>query len=97
VVSDVTVLAPELHRVLSSLSAQLGAMRPAAWASSIFAAGTFAVRWLSRHTGVPALVVAAALVVVGYRILKRTFRFAVEVAVVAVLLAAAIELGFIRW
>ena len=40
----------------------------------------FAVRWLSLHTGLPALVVAAVLVVVGYRILKKSARFAVEVA-----------------
>ena len=49
----------------------------------------FAVRWLSLHTGLPALIVAAILVVVGYRILKKSARFAVEVALVAALLVAA--------
>ena len=57
----------------------------------------FAVRWLSHHTGLPALVVAAVLVVVGYRILKKSARFAVEVALVAALLVAATGAGWIRW
>ena len=61
------------------------------------AAGRFALRWLSLHTGLPALVVAAVLVVVGYRILKKSARFAVEVALVAALLLAATNAGWIRW
>lgn len=56
-----------------------------------------AVRFLALHTGLPALVVAAVLVVVGYRILKRTARFAVEVAAIAATLLLATELGWIRW
>ena len=58
---------------------------------------TTAVRWLSLHTGVPALVVAAVLIAVGYRVLKRTSRFAVEVAAVTLALALAAELGWLRW
>lgn len=49
------------------------------------------------HTGVPALVVAAAAVVVGYRVLKRTARFAVEVAVVVAVLAGASYAGWLRF
>ena len=62
-------------------------------------AGTarLAVRWLSLHTGLPALVVAAVLVVVGYRILKKSARLMVEIAVVAALLVAATSAGWIRW
>jgi len=56
-----------------------------------------AVRWLSLHTGLPALIVAAVLVALGYRILKKTARFALEVALVAVGLLAATEAGWIRW
>jgi hypothetical protein len=55
------------------------------------------VRYVSLHTGVPALLVAAVLVCVGYRVLKRTARFAIEVAAVALALVAASELGWIRW
>lgn len=51
----------------------------------------------SRHTGVPALVVAAAAVVLGYRVLKRSARFAVEVAVVVAVLAGASYAGWLRF
>lgn len=60
-------------------------------------AARFAVRWLSSHTGVPALVVAALLVVVGYRILKKSARLLVEIALVAALLVAATHAGWLRW
>ena len=56
-----------------------------------------AVRWLSVHTGVPALLVAAVLIAVGYRLLKRTARFALEVVAVTLALAVASELGWLRW
>lgn len=65
--------------------------------STLAAAGRFAVRWLSLHTGLPALIIGAVLVVVGYRILKKTARFAVEVALVAALLVAATSAGWIHW
>lgn len=55
------------------------------------------IRWLSQHTGLPALVVAAILIVVGYRLLKKTARFAVEVALVAAFLVAATSAGWLRW
>lgn len=61
------------------------------------ATARFVVRWLSHHTGVPALVVAAVLVVLGYKILKKSARFAIEVALVAVLLLMATSAGWIHW
>jgi hypothetical protein len=60
-------------------------------------AARFAVRWLSLHTGVPALVVGALLVVLGYRILRKSARFLVEVALVAAMLVAATHAGWLRW
>ena len=57
----------------------------------------FAVRWLSVHTGVPALVVAAVLVVVGYRILKKSARFLLELALVVALLVSATHAGWLHW
>ncbi len=57
----------------------------------------FGVRYLSTHTGVPALVVGAVLVVVGWRILKKGARLAVEVALVCGVLLVLTELGLIRW
>jgi hypothetical protein len=56
-----------------------------------------AIEWLSLHTGVPALLVAAVLVVLGWRLLKKSARIAMEVAVALALLLAATELGWIRW
>lgn len=55
------------------------------------------VRLLSEHSGVPALLVAAVLVVVGFRLLKRSVRFFAEVALVTAALFAATQLGWIRW
>jgi hypothetical protein len=61
------------------------------------AGGRSTVRWLAAHTGLPALLVAALLVVLGWRVLRKTARFAVEVAVVTAALFAATELGWIQW
>ena len=43
------------------------------------------------------LPLAAVLLVVGYRLLKRTARFALHVDMVLALLACAELLGWIRW
>lgn len=67
------------------------------WASAILDAGRWALDWIAVHTGVPVLLVAAVLVVVGYKVLKRGFRFALEVAVVAAALLFANEMGWLRW
>jgi hypothetical protein len=55
------------------------------------------VRFLAAHTGLPALLVAAVLVTIGYRVLRRSARFLVEVALVALMLLVGTELGFLRW
>lgn len=68
----------------------------ASW-SGVLSAAKALIRYLSAHTGVPALFVAAVLVCVGYRLLKRSARFAVEVAAVALVLGIATKLGWIRW
>lgn len=65
--------------------------------TSILAAAKGAVRYVSAHSGVPAIVVAALLVCLGYRVLKRSVQLAVEVFAVTVALAAASELGWLRW
>ncbi len=64
----------------------------------VFAAQTrIAIRWLSLHTGLPAVLVTAIAVVLGYRILQKSTRFFVEIALVTALMAAATKAGFIRW
>lgn len=71
---------------------------PTIWSwPGVVAACKTAVRWLSIHTGVPAVVVAAIFVAVGYRVLRWSGRFAVEVAAVTLALVAASELGWVRW
>jgi hypothetical protein len=82
--------------LLRSLIATVSAPRFGMW-SSLLAATKGLVRWLSLHTGLPAVVVAAAVLVVGFRLMKRTARFAVEVVAVAIALAVASKLGWIRW
>jgi hypothetical protein len=62
---------------------------PATWKS--------VVAFLSQHSGVPALIVAAFLLVLGFRLLKKSARFLAEVAVVTAALFAATQLGWIRW
>ena len=57
----------------------------------------FAVRWLALHTGVPALVVGALFVVIGYRILKKSSRLLVEIAFVVAVLVAATHAGWLHW
>ncbi|MBX3230029.1 MAG: hypothetical protein KIT84_25655 [Labilithrix sp.] len=53
--------------------------------------------WVADHTGLPALVVAALAIALGYKLLKRSARFAVEVTIITLALAAATELGWLRW
>lgn len=67
------------------------------WGAWLGAAARAALRHLSQHSGVPALLLAAVLLVVGFRLLKKSVRFAFEVAVVTAALVAATELGWIRW
>lgn len=57
----------------------------------------FGLRWASHHTGLPIILVAAAALVMSWRIFKRTVRFAVEVAFALGLLAAATRLGWVTW
>ncbi len=56
-----------------------------------------ALRWASAHTGLPVVVVAAIAIVVSWRVVRRTVRFAVEVLLAAAALVLATRLGWIRW
>lgn len=87
---------------LSSESVALAGIKAAvlwlaeSWSAALAGAKT-AVLWLATHSGIPALVVAALLLVIGYRVLKRSARFFIEVALVVALLLLATHLGWIRW
>ncbi len=56
-----------------------------------------AAAWAEEHTGVPAIVVAAVALLVGFRVFKRSLRFALEVAVVVGLLGLVSALGWVRF
>ena len=70
------------------------------WARASGLAGPWAregLRWAERHSGVPTIVLVAVLLVVGYRVFKRTVRFAVEVCVVVAVLGVLVHLGIVRF
>ena len=81
-------LSPWLPK-LKLLAAALGAMRWT-WARQ-------ALQWVSAHTGVPAIIVTAILVVVLYRIAKKSLRFVAQVSVVLALLALLAHYGLLRF
>jgi hypothetical protein len=53
--------------------------------------------WASRHTGIPAVVLAAVAVVLGWRLWRRSARFAVEVSVVALVLLVLTKIGLLKF
>jgi hypothetical protein len=55
------------------------------------------LRWAAQHTGLPVLLVAAIALVVSFRLVKKSVRLLVEVAVATALLVAAMRLGWVRW
>ena len=56
-----------------------------------------AVMWVSRHTGVPAVVVAAIAIVLGWRLWRRSARFVLEVGVVLALLLFLTKIGLLKF
>jgi hypothetical protein len=56
-----------------------------------------ALVWGSKHTGLPIVVVAAFMLVVSFRLARTAVRLALQVAVVAAILAVASHLGWVRW
>ena len=51
----------------------------------------------SHHTGIPVVILAAAALVVSFRIARRASRLAVELVVALTVVIAATKLGWIRW
>jgi hypothetical protein len=92
--SSVTVA--ELLRTLTVAGGNVQHAMVWSW-SGILSEGRALLRFLAVHTGLPVTVVAALLAIASYRVLKRTARFAFQVAALALALVAASELGWIRW
>ena len=55
------------------------------------------LRWAAHHTGLPMVLVGAIVLVLSWRILRRTLRMAVEVFIALALLVAATRLGWLTW
>jgi hypothetical protein len=60
-----------------------------------FGASPFAA--IARHTGVPAVVVAAIALVLSFRLARRMARLFVEVGLALAVLLTLTSLGWIRW
>lgn len=55
------------------------------------------LRWTAGRTGLPFVVVAALAAVVGWRVARRTWHIALELALAVTALLLAARLGWIRW
>ncbi len=56
-----------------------------------------ALQWVAAHTGVPVTLVAAVLVLILYRVAKRSLRFVAQVSVVLAVLALLAHFGLLRF
>jgi len=72
-----------------------------AWLTRLWHAGWAGVvamlHTVSKHTGIPVIIVAAAALVLSYRLAKRGARLALEMAVALALVLAATKMGWIHW
>jgi hypothetical protein len=70
-------------------------LRPLAGSALLW--GRHALHWLSAHTGLPVIVVAAIALLVAWRVARRTWHIAFELALALAVLLVATHLGWIRW
>jgi hypothetical protein len=56
-----------------------------------------ALVWVSRHTGVPTVLVLAIAIVAAWRLGRRAGRFAFEVGVVVVVLLVLTKIGVLKF
>ena len=64
---------------------------------AVLRSGRGSLHWISAHTGLPVIVVAALAVVVGWRVARRTWHIAFELVLAVAALLVATHLGWIRW
>ncbi len=55
------------------------------------------VRWGAHHSGLPVILVGALILVLSWRVIKRSFRLALEVVIALALLVVATRLGWLTW
>ena len=68
-----------------------------AWVGRASGSALRGVASVARHTGVPAAVVAAAALVVAFRVARRAVHLIVEVALAIALVFAATRAGWLRF
>ena len=56
-----------------------------------------ALHWASAHTGLPVVVVAALALVLTWRVARRTWHVAFELALALAVLLVATRFGWIHW
>jgi hypothetical protein len=84
-------LAPDSGRLIDLVRR----LRPSA--ETVLAAAKDALHWAAGRTGLPVVVVAALALVVGWRVARRTWHIAFELALALAVLLVATRLGWIRW
>ncbi len=67
------------------------------WLHRLGAHAERAIQTIAKHSGVPAVVVAALALVIAFRLARRTLHLLVEVALAFVLVLAATKAGWIRF
>ena len=86
------IVIPSLPSWLATLEARL-----LPDVASAVAAGKHALRWAAGRTGLPVVVVAALALVLAWRVARRTWAIALELALAVAALLLATRLGWIRW
>ena len=87
--------APPMHPSVLDPRALLG------WAPRVGPAASaglrWALRWASHHSGLPVMLIGGIALVLSWRLIKRSLRLTVEVAIAVALLFAATRLGWLTW
>jgi hypothetical protein len=65
--------------------------------ASVLTVGKHALTWAAGRTGLPVVVIAALALVVGWRVARRTWHIAFELALALAVLLVATRLGWIHW
>jgi hypothetical protein len=92
------MLAGPVH-ALGPNSEQVAAHAAGALARAGFLMTAFrhAVHYASIHTGVPAVILASVALVAGYRLLRRTMRFAVQLTIAMTIVLTATYFGWLSF
>ncbi len=93
--SGVVSLTAQLPAIPSWLLDLEARARPTA--KLAFASVRHALHWAAGRTGLPVVVIAALAIVVAWRVARRTWHIAFELAVAVAVLLVAVRFGWIRW